>query len=273
MEGFILELGAGFSFVARQKRITIDNEDYHIDLLLFNRILRRLVAIELKLGKFRAADKGQMELYLRWLAKNEMKPGEEQPAGLILCAEASKDHIEYMELNKGEIRVASYLTKLPQKALLEQKLHEAIVRGRERVEIQIEAGLRIGTNVKFEITRNIDRLKAGVENWNTWRKENPGVRPGLRWTDLSTVNISGADFAGIDFLGTHLYGADICNVKSFYRAKLDRRILSEIKTRWPEKLATIFDATKNDWVIDTALLERIKRPDWHGWAEEEKRGK
>lgn len=134
LEGFILELGAGFSFVARQKCITIDNEDYHIDLLFYNRILRRLVAIDLKLGKFRAADKGQMELYLRWLAKNETKPGEEQPAGLILCAGASEDHIEYMELNKGEIRVASYLTELPRKDVLERKLHEAITRSRARLE-------------------------------------------------------------------------------------------------------------------------------------------
>jgi predicted nuclease of restriction endonuclease-like (RecB) superfamily len=134
LEGFILELGAGFTFVARQKCITIDNEDYHIDLLFYNRILRRLVAIDLKLGKFRAADKGQMELYIRWLAKNETKPGEEPPAGLILCAGASEDHVEYMELNKGEIRVATYLTELPPKAVLEKKLHEAITRSRARLE-------------------------------------------------------------------------------------------------------------------------------------------
>jgi len=67
MEHFILELGAGFTFVERQKRMTIDGEDYYLDLLFYNRILNRLVAIDLKMGKFQAADKGQMELYLRWL--------------------------------------------------------------------------------------------------------------------------------------------------------------------------------------------------------------
>jgi predicted nuclease of restriction endonuclease-like (RecB) superfamily len=88
MESFILELGIGFSFVARQKRITVDNEDYYLDLLFFHRKLKRLIAIELKLGKFKAAFKGQMELYLRWLEKYEKEPGEETPLGLILCAGA-----------------------------------------------------------------------------------------------------------------------------------------------------------------------------------------
>jgi predicted nuclease of restriction endonuclease-like (RecB) superfamily len=134
LESFILELGVGFSFIARQKCITIDNEDYHIDLLFYNRVLKRLVAIDLKLGKFKAADKGQMELYLRWLAKNEMKSGEKSPAGLILCTGASEDHIEYMELNKGEIRVASYLTELPPKEVLERKLHDVITRSRAHFE-------------------------------------------------------------------------------------------------------------------------------------------
>ncbi len=85
MENFILELGVGFTFVARQKRIQVDNDDYYLDLLFYHRGLKRLVAIDLKLGDFKPADKGQMELYLRWLAKNEQKPGEEAPIGLILC--------------------------------------------------------------------------------------------------------------------------------------------------------------------------------------------
>ena len=71
MESFILELGIGFSFVARQKRITIDNKNYYLDLLFFHRKLKRLIVIELKLGKFKAAYKGQMELYLRWLERYE----------------------------------------------------------------------------------------------------------------------------------------------------------------------------------------------------------
>ena len=98
LECFILEFGEfgiGFAFVGRQKRITVDNEDYYIDLLFYHRKLRRLVAIELKLGKFKAADKGQMELYLRWLEKYERQPGEESPIGLILCADKSDEHMSY----------------------------------------------------------------------------------------------------------------------------------------------------------------------------------
>ena len=84
IEHFILELGVGFSFVERQKRMIIDGEDFYLDLLFYHRKLRRLVAIELKLGKFKAAYKGQMELYLRWLEKYEMEAGEESPIGLLL---------------------------------------------------------------------------------------------------------------------------------------------------------------------------------------------
>jgi predicted nuclease of restriction endonuclease-like (RecB) superfamily len=90
LESFILELGGDFAFVARQKRISVDHEDYYLDLLFYHRRLRRLVAIDLKLGKFQAADKGQMELYLRWLEKHDTRPGEEPPLGLILCGESRK---------------------------------------------------------------------------------------------------------------------------------------------------------------------------------------
>ncbi len=90
MEAFLLELGAGFSFVARQKRIQLDGEDFHLDLLFYNRKLRRLVAVELKVGDFKAAYKGQMELYLRWLDKFEREPDEEPPLGIILCAAAAR---------------------------------------------------------------------------------------------------------------------------------------------------------------------------------------
>jgi predicted nuclease of restriction endonuclease-like (RecB) superfamily len=136
LESFILELGAGFSFVARQKRITVDDEDYYLDLLFFHRKLRRLVAVELKLGKFRAADKGQMELYLRWLEKRERQPGEESPIGLILCASKSDEHVELMQLSKSGIRVAAYLTELPSRKLLEQKLHDTMRRARAHLERQ-----------------------------------------------------------------------------------------------------------------------------------------
>jgi len=132
LEAFILELGIDFAFVARQKRITVDNEDYYLDLLFYHRRLRCLVAIDLKLGKFQAADKGQMELYLRWLEKHEMHPGEETPIGLILCADKSEEHVELLRLEDSNIRVSRYLTELPSKELLEQKLHQAISLARER---------------------------------------------------------------------------------------------------------------------------------------------
>ena len=113
LEAFILELGVGFTFVARQKRMTVDDEDYYLDLLFYHRKLRRLVAIDLKLGKFQAADKGQMELYLRWLEKYEQQPEEDSPIGLILCADKSEEQIKLLQLDKGGIRVAAYLTELP----------------------------------------------------------------------------------------------------------------------------------------------------------------
>ncbi len=134
LEAFILELGTGFSFVARQKRITVDDEDYHLDLLFYHRKLRRLVAIDLKLGKFQAADKGQMELYLRWLEKYEQQPEEGSPVGLILCASKSEEQIKLLQLDKSGIRVAAYLTELPPRKLLQRKLHEAILLARARLE-------------------------------------------------------------------------------------------------------------------------------------------
>ena len=133
-ESFILELGVGFSFVARQKRITVDEDDHYLDLLFYHQKLRRLVAIDLKLGKFQTADKGQMELYLRWLEKNDRQPGEESPLGLILCAGKSEEHVELLQLYKSDIRVAAYLTELPPRKLLQKKLHEAMVLARERLQ-------------------------------------------------------------------------------------------------------------------------------------------
>lgn len=132
VEQFLLELGSDFSFIGRQKRITVDNEDYYLDLLFFHRRLRRLLAIDLKLGRFRAADKGQMELYLRWLEKHERQPGEESPLGLILCAGKSDEHVELLQLERSGIRVAEYLTELPPREVLERRLHEAIRAARER---------------------------------------------------------------------------------------------------------------------------------------------
>ena len=126
IEHFILELGVGFTFVERQKRMIIDGEDFYLDLLFYHRKLRRLVAIELKLGKFKAAYKGQMELYLRWLEKHEMEVGEESPIGLLLCTEGSEEQIELLQLDQTGIRVAQYMTELPSRALLHQQLQKII---------------------------------------------------------------------------------------------------------------------------------------------------
>ena len=126
IEHFILELGVGFTFVERQKRMIIDGEDFYLDLLFYHRKLRRLVAIELKLGKFKATYKGQMELYLRWLEKHEMEAGEESPIGLLLCTEGSEEQIELLQLDQTGIRVAQYMTELPSRALLHQQLQKIV---------------------------------------------------------------------------------------------------------------------------------------------------
>ncbi len=138
LEAFILELGTDFAFVARQKRMTVDGEDYYLDLLFYHRRLRRLVAIDLKLGNFQAADKGQMELYLRWLEAFEMQFGEEPPIGLVLCAGKTDEHVRLLRLEDSGIRVAQYLTELPPQELLERKLHEMIRLARERLARQAQ---------------------------------------------------------------------------------------------------------------------------------------
>jgi len=133
MERFIMELGSGFAFLARQKRITVDEEDFYLDLLFYQRDLRRLVAVELKLDRFRPEHKGQMELYLRWLDKCERKAGEEPPIGIILCTGKDRGRIELLELDKTGIHVAEYLTALPPKDVLQRKLQEAAAISRARL--------------------------------------------------------------------------------------------------------------------------------------------
>jgi len=140
METFILELGVGFTFVARQKRITVDDDDFYLDLLFYHRDLRRLVAIELKLDKFRPEYKGQMELYLRWLDKYERKQGEESPLGMILCAGKKQEQIELLELGGAGIHVAEYLVELPPRKLLAEKLHRAVELSRVRFSGEMEEG-------------------------------------------------------------------------------------------------------------------------------------
>ena len=133
LEAFLLELGGGFAFLARQKRIQIDSDDFYIDLLFFHRRLRRLVAIDLKLGDFKPDFKGQMELYLRWLDKYERQADELPPLGIILCAGKKQEQIELLELDKSGIHVAEYLTELPPKEVLRQKLHAALEHSRQRL--------------------------------------------------------------------------------------------------------------------------------------------
>lgn len=132
LQNFVTEIGSDFAFMDRQKRISVDNDDYYLDLLFYHRRLKCLVAIELKLGKFQAAYKGQMELYLRWLDKNMKLEEENTPIGLILCAGKSEEHIELLQLENSNIKVADYLTQLPDKHLLEQKLRAAIDIAKQR---------------------------------------------------------------------------------------------------------------------------------------------
>ncbi len=138
LESFLMELGSGFTFVARQKRIILDGDDFYLDLLFYHRDLRRLVVIELKLDKFRPEHKGQMELYLRWLDRYERKQGEESPLGIILCAGKDDERVELLELNSSGIHVAEYLTTLPPRELLRKKLHAAISRSRKQLENRSE---------------------------------------------------------------------------------------------------------------------------------------
>ena len=140
LQNFIVELGTDFAFVARQKRIVIDHRDYYLDLLFFHRRLKCLVVIDLKIGDFDAAHKGEMELYLRYLEKYEMVDGENLPIGLILCSGKNEEHVELLRLNESNIRVAEYLTQLPSRELLQQKLHESIQRARLKYDDQQSRG-------------------------------------------------------------------------------------------------------------------------------------
>ncbi len=138
LQKFILELGNGFTFVERQKRMVIDGEDFKLDLLFYHRKLKRLVAIDLKLGKFKAAYKGQMELYLRWLDKYERQEGEGSPLGLLLCSEGGQEQIELLKLGEAGIQVSQYYTELPDKKLLEEHLHRQVKIAQERVDMQLD---------------------------------------------------------------------------------------------------------------------------------------
>lgn len=134
LEKFILEFGKGFAFVERQKRMIIDGEDFYLDLIFYHRVLKRLVAVELKIGKFQAKYKSQMELYLKWLNRFERQEGENAPIGLILCAENSREQVELLEMDKSGIMVAEYWTALPPKKEFEKKIHTLLLEAQERLE-------------------------------------------------------------------------------------------------------------------------------------------
>jgi predicted nuclease of restriction endonuclease-like (RecB) superfamily len=140
LETFLLELGSGFSFIARQKRIQVDGDDFYMDLLFYNRRLKRLVVVELKQGRFKPEYKGQMELYLRWLAQHELEAGENAPLGIILCAGKNTEQMELLELGSAGIHVAEYLTILPPPEVMYAKLHEAIETARARIEAKPREG-------------------------------------------------------------------------------------------------------------------------------------
>ena len=137
IENFILELGAGFSFIARQKRVQIGEDDFYIDLLFYNRKLKRLIALDLKLGKFKAEYKGQMELYLKYLEKYEKEEDENTPLGIILCSDKNQEQIELLELEKSDIHVAKYLTILPPKEEFEKRLHKAIQNAKQKYQSRV----------------------------------------------------------------------------------------------------------------------------------------
>jgi predicted nuclease of restriction endonuclease-like (RecB) superfamily len=133
LERFLLELGGGFTFVGRQKRIQVGGRDYYIDLLFFHRKLRRLVMIELKLGEFLAEHKGQVELYLKWLSKYEKEEWEEEPIALILCGGKEVELVELLDLERDNIHVAEYWLQLPPKDVIQAKLRRAIEQAQARI--------------------------------------------------------------------------------------------------------------------------------------------
>ena len=110
MQRFLLELGVGFAFVERQKRMTVDGRDYRLDLLLYHITMRSYVALELKTRPLQPGDYGQMMLYLRWLDAHQRHPGDAAPIGLILCTEKGPEQVALLGLDSGDVRAAQYVT-------------------------------------------------------------------------------------------------------------------------------------------------------------------
>jgi predicted nuclease of restriction endonuclease-like (RecB) superfamily len=126
LEHFLLELGTGFTFVARQRRITLEGTHYRLDLLFYHRVLKCLVAIDLKIGKFSHADAGQMNLYLNYLKDKEILPEENDPIGLILCTDKKKTVVEYaLGGMSNRIFASKYKLQLPDPEVLKAEIeHE-----------------------------------------------------------------------------------------------------------------------------------------------------
>ncbi len=117
MQRFLLELGADFAFVQRQKRMTVDGRDYKLDLLMYHIALRCYVAIELKTRPLEPGDFGQMTLYLRWLATNQRHEGDTAPLGIVLCTERGPEQVRLLGLDEGEVRAARYVLEPVQASL------------------------------------------------------------------------------------------------------------------------------------------------------------
>jgi len=138
MADFLLELGYGFTFVARQKRLQIGSESYYIDLLFYHRGLRCLVVIDLKVGKFTHADAGQMNLYLNYLTENEMFEGEESPIGLILCSEKDEAVAHYaLGRLSNKIFASRYKLQLPDPEILKREIEAE----RRRLEMRFKQNI------------------------------------------------------------------------------------------------------------------------------------
>jgi len=147
LERFILENGRGFTYAGKQVHMTMDGDTHKLDLLFYNRVLKRLVAIDLKIGKFKPEYSGQMRFYLKWLERYEMIEGENPPIGIILCAGGSREKIELMELDKEGIAIAQYWTHLPPKMEFERKITQIYEDAKER----LERRKLIATDIKRDI--------------------------------------------------------------------------------------------------------------------------
>ncbi|MEK8225268.1 PDDEXK nuclease domain-containing protein [Oerskovia sp. M15] len=197
LEPFLLEIGHGWTFVARQKRMTVDGDDFYLDLLFYARPLRRLVAVELKIGHFRPAFEGQMKLYLKWLDRFDRQPGEEAPIGLILCTEASREQIELLEMHKDGIAVAEYWTALPPKAELESRIREIYAAAREQV-----GGVRSRLNKKAvsltmsDLTDHLRRAFAerDVVVWHDPERQYAEDLDGLDLGGVAVLQVRGDEF-------------------------------------------------------------------------------